>query len=232
MQFYQFRYGQDNLAYLICGKKTALAVDPGAVEEILSFLTASGLKLQAVVNTHSHPDHTGGNVAILAATDAEYFTCEELIGRNSLVLEGHRICIYHTPGHTEDSLIFHVDSALITGDTLFTGKVGRCFTGDRQQFLQSIKMIMRFPEETVIYGGHDYVLEYLNTAAKIEPGNTAIEEFRRRYDPRRVCSTLAEEFRMNPTLRFNTDSMIAVLKQRGLAVDTEYDRWCSVLSIV
>lgn len=232
MQFHQFRYGQDNLAYLICGEKTALAVDPGAVSEILSFLAAAGIKLQAVVNTHSHPDHTSGNTAILAATDAEYFTPEELIGRSSLVLEGRHINIYHTPGHTEDSLIYHVDSTLITGDTLFTGKVGRCFTGDRQRFLQSVKFIMDFPPETVIYGGHDYVLEYLDTAARIEPENEAIAEFRRSYDPARVCSTLADEFRINPTLRFNTDSLASVLKQRGLPADTEYDRWCSILSIV
>lgn len=232
MQVHQFRYAADNLAYLICAEHSALAIDPGAVTEILSFLEANGLKLRAVTNTHTHPDHTTGNAAILDKTGAEYLAPADLIGRESLTLEDNRIDVYHTPGHTEDSLIFHLDGRLVTGDTLFTGKAGRCFTGDPKRFLRSIKLIMGFPEDTVIYGGHDYVLEYLDTAAAIEPENPAVEEFRSRYNPDHVCSTLADEFRINPTLRFNTDSLTAVLKERGLAAESEYDRWRSVLSIV
>ncbi|MCF8120673.1 MAG: MBL fold metallo-hydrolase [Deltaproteobacteria bacterium] len=232
MRIRQFRYAADNLAYLIYGENAALAVDPGAVEDMLTFLEKSGLTLQAVVNTHSHPDHTTGNKSILEQTKAVFMDTEILLKEPFLELEGDRIAVYHTPGHTQDSVIFQVDRSLVTGDTLFTGKAGRCFTGDLARFLKSIKRIMAFPSRTVIYGGHDYVLEYMDTAKAIEPNNTAIDDFLETYTPDHVCSTLADEYRINPTLRFNTDSLIHVLKERGLATATEYERWQSVMSIV
>ena len=232
MHIRQFRYGADNLAYLICGKTAAIAVDPGAVEDMLGYMNQSGLTLQTVVNTHTHPDHTTGNKALLRQSRAAYRDMASLLEESSLELEGNRIAVHHTPGHTEDSVVFQVDRSLLTGDTLFTGKAGRCFTGNLARFLESIKKIMAFPEDTVIYGGHDYVIEYMETAKAIEPHNTAIEDFLKTYTPDHVCSTLADEYRINPTLRFNTDSLIHVLKERGLATATEYERWQSVMSIV
>lgn len=232
MDIQQFRYGEDNLAYLICAKTAALAVDPGATDEILSFLDRFGLKLEYVINTHTHADHTVGNAAVLDVTGADYISPADLRKQKYLELAGNRIDIFHTPGHSEDALVFHFGNTLVTGDTLLTGKAGRCFTGDLKRFFTSIKLIMAFPDDTIIYGGHDYVLEYMATAKKIEPANTAIDAFAAQYDPTRVCSTLADEYQINPTLRFNTDSIIDVLKQSGLPVETELDRWQSIMSIV
>lgn len=232
MKIRQFKYASDNLAYLLYHDARGMAIDPGAVGDMLAFLETSGIQLAYVVNTHTHPDHTSGNAAMIEATGAEYLDTASLIRRSFLELAGKRIDVFHTPGHSEDSVIFHVDDTLVTGDTLFTGKAGRCFTGDLEEFLASIKRIMSFPDETVIYGGHDYVLEYMETAKQIEPGNQAINAFLAAYNPEHVRSTLADEYRINPTLRFNRAPMIDILKGRGLAVETEYDRWRSVMSIV
>jgi len=234
MYIKQFRYGVDNLAYLICGKKTAIAVDPGAVTEIIAFLEQTNLRLQTVVNTHTHPDHMTGNTAILRQFDADYITMQQLLEKGFLELEKDKIKVYHTPGHSADSVIFSVGNGLITGDTLLTGKVGRCFTGDLKSFLESIKLITSFPDETIIYGGHDYVHEYLDTARSIEPENTAIDEFEKIYNvtPKLVCSTLSDEYRINPTLRFNHKNIIAVLKKNDMETDSEYKRWQAILSLV
>ncbi len=60
----QFRYGTDNLGYLIHGKSGAVAVDGGAVEDICDYLSREGLELDHIMNTHSHGDHTCGNAGL------------------------------------------------------------------------------------------------------------------------------------------------------------------------
>jgi len=232
MEIKQFRYSADNLAYLIYNESQAIAIDPGAVNGIFAFLNQTDLKLKYVANTHTHPDHTSGNGAIIKKTGAEYMDMDMLTKNKSIELSGRRIAVHHTPGHSQDSVIFHFDNILVAGDTLFNGKAGRCFTGDLKRFLESIKLIMSFPDDTIVYSGHDYVLEYMETAITIEPDNKAIKEFLSTYNPDHVYSTLADEYRMNPTLRFNNQDLIEILKERGLPVATEYDRWQSIMSIV
>jgi len=232
MEIKQFRYSSDNLGYLIYGKESAVVIDGGAVEDILSFIKSRHLKIKYVVNTHSHPDHTVGNQAILDGSDAEYIHRKKLINHKVLKIEGKEIHIYHTPGHTDDSISFYLGNMLITGDTLFNGKVGRCFSGDLLGFLKSIKMLIAFPGDTIIYAGHDYVKEYLEVAKDIEPDNSDIDKFLEKYDPGHVYSTLSEELKMNPTLRFNDKKMISILQKRGLPVKTEFDRWQSLFTIV
>lgn len=61
MKVKQFRYSIDNLGYLVYGLKSAMAVDGGAVGEILDFVRIHNLHLKYVTNTHSHMDHTVGN---------------------------------------------------------------------------------------------------------------------------------------------------------------------------
>lgn len=231
MKIKQFRYGPDNFSYLIYGKKAAVAVDGGAVEEILAFVGGKGLTLAVVANTHAHADHTLGNRAILERTAAEHLDYRTLTGRGRIELEGETIHVLRTPGHTDDSVTFDCGHALVTGDTLFNGTIGNCFSGDLEGFFGSIKKLMAFPEETVIYAGHDYVRDSMAFARILEPGNADIDTFLKNYDPGHVRSKLSEEFRVNPYLRFNAPEMVAVLAQKGLPGETEYQRWESIMSI-
>jgi hydroxyacylglutathione hydrolase len=146
-------------------------------------------------------------------------------------LEGRKIRVYSTPGHTADSLCFHVENTLITGDTLFNGTVGNCFSGDMKGFYHSIKRIMSLSEKTVIYAGHDYVEEAMNFARRLEPDNAYIEIFLQNYRPDHVFSRLTEEIRVNPYLRFNERSIIDLLKKKRLPVKTEWQRWQSLMTI-
>lgn len=232
MQIKQFRYNTDNLAYIIHHENLGIAVDPGAVDEMYSFISDASIRVTYIVNTHTHPDHTSGNASMLGKTGAAYLDMKTLINTRSLELSGEKINVHHTPGHSKDSVIFHFDNILVTGDTLFTGKAGRCFTGNLPRYLESIKLIMSFPEHTTIYGGHDYVLEYMQTAKSIEPTNEAIDGFLKTYDPNHVRSTLSDEYKINPTLRFNHPDLINILKRKGLPVESEFNRWQSVMSIV
>lgn len=230
LQLKQFRYHADNLSYLVYGKKYALAVDGGADGEILSFIDYHKLNLLFVANTHGHADHTSGNRALLHKSNARVLRYEE-IENKEIELEGRKIRVYSTPGHTADSVCFHVGNVLITGDTMFNGTIGNCFSGDTEGFYQSIKMIMSLSDSTVIYAGHDYVEEAMNFARRLEPDNEYIDVFLQKYRTDHVFSRLEEELRVNPYLRFNERSIIDLLKRNGLPAKTEWQRWQSLMTI-
>ncbi len=228
----QFPYGKDNLGYLVYGHKQAMAIDGGAVSDIRSFLENNHLTLEYITNTHSHPDHTPGNKPLHQQTGAHILGFNELPAEGTLQLEGTRIHVMHTPGHSHDSVCFYFDDTLISGDTLFNGKVGKCFTGDYTGFLQSIKKLLPLPPETRIFAGHDYVMEYLDFSRRLEPDNPYIDTYLEKYNPNNLFFTLAEEIQVNPYLRVNDEKIAAILKAKGLPAETEFDRWQSLLSMM
>jgi hydroxyacylglutathione hydrolase len=231
MQVIQFRYSSDNFGYLICGPESAMAIDGGAIEAITAYLAENRLRLKYVANTHVHPDHTLGNHVLVSKSSAVLLGGQDLDENQPIELDGELISVYRTPGHTEDSVCFHADPYLLSGDTLFNGTVGNCFSGDLKAFYHSIKKLMALPPETIVYAGHDYVKASLRFAKTLEPDNPKLDEFLSRYDPAHVYSTLAWEFAINPYLRFNQKPIIDFLVQRGLAVGSEYERWLAIMSI-
>ena len=144
MRIKQFRYSSDNLGYLVCLESVAVAIDGGAVNGILNFLKINDIDLKFITNTHGHADHTVGNKSLLQNSKAELIDPRN-IEKGSLNLNGKDIQVFPTPGHTLDSVIFKIGNNLITGDTLFIGKVGRCFSGSGalvlSLFLQVIKLV-------------------------------------------------------------------------------------------
>jgi hydroxyacylglutathione hydrolase len=231
LRIQQFRYSADNFAYVIYGDTVAGVVDGGAVEKILTFLADRNLTLQFIANTHQHADHTVGTGRLQDRTGAPVLDNQTLQNRKEIGLEGRKVTVLKTPGHTADSLCFYFEKVLISGDTLFNGTIGNCFSGDLKGFLGSIKRLMALPVETVIYAGHDYVGAAMAFARSLEPENRAIDQFLKKYSPDRVFSSLQEELQVNPYLKFNDSRIIAVLEKKGLPVDTEYRRWESLMSL-
>ncbi len=231
MQIKQFKYSADNFGYLIWSDRTCMAVDPGAVAPMLEFTESSGLDLALVTNTHHHPDHTPGNKEILKKTGARFLDCQGFSDGQQIVLGQEPVSVILTPGHTLDSVCFAASDFLVTGDTLFNGTVGNCFSGDLDAFFYSLKKLMAFPEQTQIYAGHDYVQEAMAYARIIEKDNPDIDAFLASYSRDPVVSTLADEFKVNPYIRFNTDAVKKLLKDRGLACKTELERFKSVMEV-
>lgn len=227
----QFRHNSDNLSYLIYGEKHAVAVDGVASNEILRFIKNKKLNLLFVTNTHGHPDHTSGNGSLLNESAAKLLRYEEITQNGLIKLEDERIIVIDTPGHTNDSVCFYFNNYLITGDTLFNGTVGNCFSGSLEKFYYSIKKIANLNDNTIIYAGHDYVKDSMTFVRKLEPDNTYIDIFLRNYNPSHPVSTLMEEKKINPYLRLNERSIIEVLKKNNLPWETELQRWLSIMSI-
>jgi hydroxyacylglutathione hydrolase len=204
---------------------------PVELDVILEFIGAKGLQLEVVTQTHAHPDHISGHQPLIKHTGARHLNSEALSKLNELVLDGQKINVYQTPGHTEDSVVFYTAGYLLTGDTLFNGNVGNCFSGDMDRFFESIKMILAFPDKTRIYAGHDYVIYSMSVARLIDPDNPKIDSFLQKYDPKCVYSSLAEERMINPYLRFNDPAIVSNLKEKALPHATEYERWVSIMSL-
>ena len=228
----QFHYGSGNFAYIIHGEKQAMAIDGGAWKEILSFLKTKNLTLTSVTNTHSHHDHTSGNDHIIKATGADFINSAILSDNYEITIDGEKVAVLRTPGHTDDSVCFHTGNLLITGDTLFNGTIGNCFSGNQKNFYLSIKQLMDLPDKTIIYAGHDYILDSLAFALHLEPDNKNIEIFRNSHSSTSTTySTLAEERKINPYLRFNEETIINIIKEKNLPSATEWERWNSLMSI-
>ncbi len=228
----QFHYGMDNLAYIIHGQKQALVIDGGAFKAILSFLKSMNLTLIYVTNTHSHYDHTSGNDHLLKATGADFLKPSIFVDNQQMIVDGQKILVYQTPGHSDDSVCFHTGHSLISGDTLFNGTIGNCFSGNQHNFYLSIKRLLTLPDETIIYAGHDYVADSLAFASYLEPDNKYIESFRKNYSSTiAIFSTMAQERKINPYLRFNEEPIVNLLKKKNLPHATEYERWTSLMSV-
>ena len=231
MNIKQFFYGGDNLAYLLFANTEAMAIDGGAVDEILAFVAQNGLSLTTVTNTHGHGDHTTGTQRLAAASGATYLDHHLFADKQTINIGGETVTVRLTPGHTEDSVTFAADGFLVTGDTLFNGTVGYCFSEDLKAFYHSIRLLMRYPGPTRIYAGHDYVEASLAFARHLTPDNPAIDAFAARYDKSHVVSTLDDERSINPYLRFNKPEIIALIASLGLPTDTEYQRWEGTMAI-
>lgn len=230
MEIRQFPYGQDNLAYLVSHEGEALAIDGGAVAAICTYADRQGLRITHLTHTHRHPDHTCGSAELLARTGAREVDQRNLAQAGGLCLNGVDIRVHHTPGHTRDSVVFECDGALITGDTLFNGTVGNCFSGDMATFFASLCTLMAFTPETKIYAGHDYVRDSMAFARIITPDNPHIDGYLRAYDPAHVTTTLADELNVDPYLRFDAPDIIAFLKRKGLPAGSAFERWEGMMS--
>lgn len=161
---------KDNYTYLLqssCGKVAVL--DPGEAAPVIEVLNAQGLKLDFILNTHHHWDHTDGNAALKRKYGAQIVAPEKeaslIKGVDIAVKEDdiftlgtEQAQIIETPGHTRGGICFYFkdSAAIFTGDTLFSLGCGRLFEGTAQDMFNGFKKIMALPDETLIYCGHEY----------------------------------------------------------------------------
>lgn len=227
----QFRYSRDNLGYLVYSQNKGVVIDAGGIEQILAFAKENDISITTITNTHMHPDHTTGNRGLLDATGAQFLDCRQVKSDKKIPVGEEFFEIIPTPGHTDHCVTFKTEDSIISGDALFNGTVGNCFSGDLESFFHSLKRLVSLPPETKVYGGHDYVLDSMKMAKIIEGENPHIEQYVQNYSPDLIVSTIEDELNANPYVRFNAPNMIARLEEKNLPRETEYQRFQSIMEI-
>jgi hydroxyacylglutathione hydrolase len=225
-----------NYNYLIACPDSgeALAIDPLDHGKCLAAAKKNGWRITQILNTHEHPDHTGGNAAVVEATGAKVIAHHRAAGRiagvdrgvkaGDVIKVGKRVeleCL-DTPGHTMCHICLrsHTDQpALFSGDTLFNAGAGNCHNGGNVDDLYSsfVDQIARLPDDTQVYPGHDYIENNLRFTLAREADNEAAQALLPEvsgHDPAAARVTnLAEEKRINTFLRLTSPSVIAGLRQ-------------------
>ncbi|MCF6246964.1 MAG: MBL fold metallo-hydrolase [Desulfobacula sp.] len=229
MKIKQFRYATDNLGYLVYAQGIGIAIDAGAVDGTIKFAKLNGVQIKYVTNTHSHHDHTPGNERLLKATNAVFIDCKKIKRDKAIAIGDAVLNIIPTPGHTDDSISFVTDNFMVTGDTLFNGTIGNCFSGDLHAFFNSLKRLVSYLPDTQVFAGHDYVVESLGIAKQIEPENKFIKHHFDSYNSSFIVSTIKDELNINPYIRFNAPGIIKKLEDKNLPVLTEFDRFKSIM---
>ena len=177
--------------YLIASAKgrEAIIIDPVLenVNEYISHLRELDLKLVKVIDTHIHADHITGASKLKSNTN-----CTTIMGENSpaetvdiklkddgiIEIDQLKIRAMFTPGHTSDSYSFLMDNYLFSGDTLLINGTGRTDfqNGSSKDAYHSLfHKLLKLPEETILYPGHDYNGKKSSTIGKEKEHNPRLQ---------------------------------------------------------
>ena len=176
-----FDFEQGCAAYLFgCGGQGLCAVVDARQPEVDAYITFArdkGMRITHVFDTHVHADHLSAGPSLAERVGAEYclhrsadvrkrFT--PLEDGQEIGLGNTRVRVLHTPGHTPESISLVVTDLrrgpapwfVITGDTLFSGAVGRPdLPGEARENASRLygslhQKLLTLPDETEVYPAH------------------------------------------------------------------------------
>jgi hydroxyacylglutathione hydrolase len=216
----QFTCRSDNYGVLVHDPDSGLTVSIDAPEHtaIRANLDRLGWKLDVILTTHHHADHTDGNLALKRNYGCRIYGPEgsDIPGRDEILREGDAFSLgafevrtIATPGHTLDHVSYWLPAAglAFVGDTLFAIGCGRVIEGTMAMMWRSLERLMELPDETSIYCGHEYTEANARFAVTIEPENeTLLTRARevsalRRTGAMTLPTTIQLERSTNPFLR-------------------------------
>ena len=221
----------DNYIWLVHDAESGetAVVDPGDAAPVLAEAQRRSWNVDQIWNTHWHPDHTGGNLAIKDATGARISgpASGRIPGRDIALAEGDEVRlgnhigrVIEVPGHTLDhvALIFDKERTAFVGDTLFAMGCGRLFEGSPEQMYCSLQRISELPADARLYPAHEYTLANARFAFHADPENRALEarlaEVQALRDAGTITlpTTVAQERETNPFVRASNWEEFAELR--------------------
>jgi len=222
LQIHQFPCLSDNYGFLVRDDASGAtaAIDTPDADEILRQANAKGWRITDIWNTHWHPDHAGGNAAIVKATGALVTGPSEVerIGTapDQIVDQGDRVRLGesearvlnvggHTLGHI--AYVFEAEKVGFVGDALFSMGCGRLFEGTPEQMWSSLSKLAALPRDFTLYCAHEYTEANARFAIYYDPANRDLqsriaEVTRLRAEGKpTVPMSLDVELKTNPFLR-------------------------------
>jgi hydroxyacylglutathione hydrolase len=154
---------------------------------IQEFITENGLQIEKILLTHAHIDHVLGlqwavdtyKVPVtMHRDDKEVLDMFQISGMrfgmqlnpihadieyinegDEINLDGEKFKIYHVPGHSPGSIVFHHENQqfMISGDVLFEGSIGRTdlYKGNYEQLIEGIRnKLFILDDKTQVFSGH------------------------------------------------------------------------------
>ena len=207
--------------YLIASSngREALIIDPVEenVAEYVKLLEELNLKLVKVIDTHIHADHITGASKLKNKTN-----CTTIMGENSpaetvdlklkdgeiIKVDQMEIKALYTPGHTSDSYSFLMNNYLLSGDTLLINGTGRTDfqNGSSEDAYHSLfDKLLKLPEETLLYPGHDYNGKKVSTIGD-----------EKKFNPRLQVDSINQYIEIMSNLNLSKPKMIEINVSRNL----------------
>jgi hydroxyacylglutathione hydrolase len=228
----------DNYIWMLHDGYKALVVDPGDAGVVFEVLKLMSLRLETILVTHHHVDHTGGVAELRDATGAVVFgpltetmpePIRRLQGGDNMQAMGLTFDVIDVPGHTSGHIAYYCEQLqgksqdgapiLFCGDTLFSGGCGRLFEGTPSQMLSSLNKLSALPGHSRVCCTHEYTLSNLKFARAVEPNNVVLKQYQqdcetlRAADTPTLPSTIARELQINPFLRSDQAEVVHAAQQ-------------------
>lgn len=224
--FRELNRGKCKTYLIACGRtRKALIIDPvrDHISRYLAFLAYHQLTLDAILDTHTHADHSTGSFQLRDLVDARLImhrrapcpgVTHHVEDGDEIEVGGARIGVLYTPGHTPDSISLYADGRVFTGDVLLIGGTGRAdfAGGDAGQQYDSITgKLFTLPEETLVFPAHDY---RGNTSSTIGQ--------EKRHNPRVAGRSRQQYVELMASLNFPMpDKIQEVLQPNQTAIDDD-----------
>lgn len=221
---------KDNYFWLIqpdSTKTDAFIIDPGDAEPVRQVLKDKSLTLKGILLTHHHHDHIDGAEALHREFNVPVYgpkspaipqVTNDLYEGDSVQLGPLQARVIGLAGHTLDHIGYLIQAEdsrihLFSGDTLFAAGCGRLFDGTAPLLHQALQKIATLPDDTLIYGAHEYTLANIRFALTVEPDNADLkqrqeaEALKRSLGQPTLPTLLSLEKRTNPFLRCHLNSL-------------------------
>ena len=191
MKVYQIAVGpMQNFSYVVEDESTheAIIIDPSwDLDKIIQIIEEQNLNPKYIVNTHWHDDHTRGNEELAAEISVKIVQHEASTLQNDMTVKDgdsikfgcSELVVYHTPGHSKDSICLVGDGKIFSGDTLFVGNCGRIDLpggSPRELYHSLFDVISNFDDGLIMYPGHDYGSAQTSTIGNEKMANPVMQK--------------------------------------------------------